>query len=151
MVNPIREASPAVIPHLVLSDASAALRFYQRALGALETYRVSPRRGFIAHAELQVGDYRIVVSDEVPDRGQKSARTLGGSPILLLVYAQDVDALARRFVRAGGVIVQPLQNRFNGDRSGEFQDPEGYRWVLSQRIEDVSPEEMARRMSMSSR
>lgn len=146
MLEPNHDVGPIVVPHLVVSNATNAIRFYQRALGATEIYRVSPRRGHIARAELAIGECRVMVSDELPGSGARSARSLGGSPIVLTVYAADVDALARRFVMAGGIILQALQVRLYGDRSGQFRDPEGYCWTLSQHLERVSPEEIARRM-----
>jgi PhnB protein len=147
LVKPIPEGYHSVTPYLALADGPRAIQFYRRALGATELYRLGARNGRIAHAELLIGDSRIMVSDELPEWGSKSARTYGGSPIVLCIYASDVDSLAKRFVSAGGTIVRPLQNQFYGDRSGQFQDPEGYRWTLAQRIEDVSPEEMTRRMA----
>lgn len=88
-----------------------------------------------------------MLSDDAPEWGQMSARGYGGSPIVLCIYTHDVARLAERFVRAGGTVVRALKDQFYGDRSGQFQDPEGYRWTLAQRIEDVPPEEMARRMA----
>jgi PhnB protein len=129
-----------------MSDAAAALEFYKRALGAVELYRMPMPNGKLGHAELQVGDSRIMLSDESPEWGTKSPRSFGGSPITLCIYTEDVDALARRFVEAGGETVRPLANQFYGDRSGTFKDPEGYLWTLAQHVEDVTPEEMQRRM-----
>lgn len=150
MVSPIPEGYQAIVPHLILSDAERAIRFYRRAFLATEIYRLTDRNGRIAHAELQLRDCRLTVSDEVddlPERGSKSARSLGGCPVMLVVYTPELDDVARRFVSAGGVIVSPLQNHFYGDRSGQFRDPEGYTWTLTERIELVTPEEMARRVT----
>ena len=137
---------PAVTPHLVMSDCGRAVLFYRRALGAVELYRLRTRDGRIAHAELRIGDSRLTISDEAPEWGSKSARSYGGSPTVLRVYASNVEVVASRFVKAGGIIVTPLRNQFYGDLSGQFQDPEGYRWILAQRVENVAPEEMVRRM-----
>jgi PhnB protein len=103
--------------------------------------------GSIARAELRIGTSVVMVSSEIPDWGALSARTLGGTPVGLMIYTTDVDALAARFVAAGGKVARPLADQFYGDRSGQFVCPEGYKWTLSQLIEDVSPEEMMRRMA----
>jgi PhnB protein len=150
MVGSIPEGYQAVIPHLILSDGDRAIRFYRRAFGATEIYRLTGRNGRIAHAELQIRDCRIMVSeemDELPAWAAKSARSYGGSPVVLVVYTHEVDTIARRFLNAGGIVVSPLQNHFYGDRSGQFRDPEGYIWTLAERIEQVAPEEMERRMA----
>jgi len=110
-------------------------------------YRLRLRTGKLVHAELQIGDSRVMLSDDVPEWGAKSARAFGGCPIVLSVYTDDVASLAERFVQAGGTIIHEVRDQFYGDRAGQFQDPEGYRWTLAQRIENVHPEEMARRMA----
>lgn len=147
MAKAIPDGYHALTPYLALSDASKAIAFYKEALGATELYRLSMPNGRIAHAELQVGDSRIMVSDEAPEWGNKSPKTIGGSPIALCIYTADVDGAAARFVKAGGKTLRPLENQFYGDRSGRFQDPEGYTWTLAQHVEDVSPDEMQKRMA----
>ncbi len=137
----------AVTPYLSLSDADKAIRFYAEALGAKELFRLPMPNGRIGHAELQIGDSRIMVASESPEWGNKSAKSYGGTPIALCLYTENVDALAERFVQAGGKVVRPLENQFYGDRSGQFEDPEGYKWTLAQHVEDVSPEEMKSRMA----
>jgi len=146
MVKPIPSGYHTVTPYLILTDADRAIRFYREALGAEELFRLPTPDEQVAHAELQIGDSRIMLASENPEWGAKSARTLGGTPIGLCIYTRDVDALAARFVAAGGKVLRPLQDQFYGDRSGQFEDPEGYAWTLAQHIEDVSPEEMKRRM-----
>ena len=147
MINAIPEGFHSVTPYLALRDAAKAIAFYEAALGAKEVYRLPMPDGKIAHAEIQIGNSRIMVSDENPSWGNSSALTLGGSPIGLCIYSDDVDALAKRFVAAGGKEVRPLSNQFYGDRTGTFSDPEGYKWTLAQHVEDVSPEEMMARMA----
>ncbi|MBV9946303.1 MAG: VOC family protein [Myxococcales bacterium] len=147
MPKAIPDGYHTVTPYLALSNASKAIAFYEQALGAKEIYRLPMPNGRIGHAELQIGDCRIMLSDEAPEWGNKSAKSLGGSPVNLAIYTENVDALAERFVKAGGRIVRPVQDQFYGDRSGTFEDPEGYKWTLSQHVEDVSPEEMQRRMA----
>jgi PhnB protein len=147
MSKAIPDGFHSVTPYLVLANAARGIEFYERALGAKEIYRLPMPDGSIGHAELQIGDSRIMLADEAPEQGAKSPRILGGSPIGLYVYVEDVDAAAERFVAAGGKVARPLENMFYGDRSGQFDDPEGYRWTLSQHLEDVTPEEMQRRMA----
>lgn len=147
MSKAIPEGYTALTPYLALRDAAKAIEFYKAALGAEEIYRLPMPDGRIAHAELQLRDARLMLSDEQPEWGNKSALTVGGSPIGLCVYCEDVDALAARFVAAGGKPVRPIENQFYGDSTGTFEDPEGYKWTLAQHVEDVSPEEMGRRMA----
>lgn len=147
MPKAIPDGYHSLTPYLALRDAAKAIEFYKAALGATELYRLSMPGGKIAHAELQIGNSRLMVSDEMPDWGNKSALAYGGSPVGLCIYTENVDALAERFVKAGGKQVRPLENQFYGDRSGQFLDPEGFKWTLMQHIEDVTPEEMQRRMA----
>ncbi|HZH78886.1 MAG TPA: VOC family protein [Archangium sp.] len=147
MPKAIPDGYSSLTPYLSLSDAAKAIEFYKAALGATELYRLPMPGGKIAHAEVQIGNSRIMLSDEMPDWGNKSAKSYGGTPVGLCIYTENVDALAERFVKAGGKLVKPLENQFYGDRSGQFEDPEGYKWTLAQHIEDVSPEEMQRRMA----
>ena len=145
MAKAIPDGFHTLTPYLVLADASAGIDFYERALGAVEVYRLPTPDGKIGHAELTIGNSRLMLADEAPEYGAKSPRAFGGCPIGLYVYLNDVDAAAERFLTAGGTLVRPVETQFYGDRSGQFDDPEGYRWTLSQHVEDVSPEEMKRR------
>ncbi len=147
MPKAIPDGFHSLTPYLALRDAAKAVEFYKAALGAVELYRLPMPGGKIAHGELQVGDSRLMFSDAMPEWGNKSAKDYGGTPVGLCIYTEDVEALAERFVKAGGKVLRPLENEFYGDRSGRFEDPEGYKWTLSQHIEDVSPEEMQRRMA----
>ncbi|MBK9259710.1 MAG: VOC family protein [Polyangiaceae bacterium] len=147
MAQPIPEGYHSVTPYLALADTAKAIAFYEAALGAKELYRLPMPNGRIGHAEIQIGNSRIMMSDEAPEWGNRSAKSMGGSPIGLCIYTDDVDALAKRFVAAGGKEIRPLANQFYGDRSGIFEDPEGYKWTLAQHIEEVSPEEMQARMA----
>jgi PhnB protein len=147
MPKAIPEGYRTVTPYLAMTDAGKAIAFYKEALGARELYRLPMPNGRIGHAELEIGEGRLMLADEAPEWGNKSAKSLGGTPVGLCIYTEDVDALAERFVKAGGKVVRPLQNQFYGDRSGTFEDPEGYKWTLGQHVEDVSPEEMKQRMA----
>ena len=146
MPKAVPEGFNSITPYLALRDAAKAIAFYKEALGATELYRLPMPNGKLGHAELQIGNSRIMMSDEAPEWGNKSARSLGGTPIGLCLYTDNVDALAERFVRAGGKVVRPVENQFYGDRSGTFEDPEGYKWTLAHHVEDVAPDEMQRRM-----
>ena len=147
MVEPIPAGYHAVTPYLSLSNAAKAIAFYAEALGAKEVYRLPMPNGRIGHAELQIGDCRIMLADESPEWGNKSAKSLGGTPVGLCIYTEDVDALADRFLKAGGKMLRPLQNQFYGDRSGTLVDPFGHIWTIATHVEDVSMEEINRRMA----
>ncbi len=101
--------------------------------------------GKIGHAEIQIGDAVIMLSDEFPEMGARSPRSIGGSPAAVLLYFEDVDAVARRAVAAGGKLARPVEDQFYGDRAGKLEDPFGHTWWIATRKEDVSPEEMKKR------
>ncbi len=136
-----------VTPHLVAQDAAAALAFYVRAFGAVERYRLVEPSGKIGHAEIAVGDAVVMVCDEYPDFGAVSPAAYGGSPIKLLIYVDDCDAVVGRAVEAGATLLRPVKDQFHGDRSGMVVDPAGFTWTIATRREDVSPDEMQRRFS----
>jgi PhnB protein len=137
----------SVTPHLVVSDGERAIQFYKRGLGAIELYQLRTRQGKIARAELAIGDCRLTLSDESPEWGARSARSYGGCSMSLRVYTQDVEALARSFLGAGGFVVEPLRDQAQGDRCGQFRDPEGYHWALAQRMEVVALEQLEQRVN----
>jgi len=144
-VNPIPEGYHSVTPYLIIRGAADAIEFYKKAFGATELFRFPGPDGKIGHAELQVGNSRIMLADEYPDMGYNGPQTLGGSPIALMVYLADVDAVFNRAVEAGATVKEPLQDKFYGDRIGTVIDPFGHRWHLATHQEDVSMEEMERR------
>ena len=137
----------SVTPYLIVKGAARALEFYKKAFNAQELYRLDAPGGMIGHAEIQIGDSRVMLSDEFPEMGARSPETLGGSPIGLCIYVEDVDALFRQAVAAGGKEERPVKDQFYGDRSGTLRDPFGHQWTIATHREDVSPEEMARRMA----
>lgn len=145
MVKPIPDGYSTVTPYLVLNDAKAAIEFYSKAFGAKELFRM-PMGDRIGHAELQIGNSRIMLADENPQRGAYSAKHYKGSPMSLMIYVEDVDSAAKNVVAAGAEIERPVENQFYGDRSGTFRDPFGYQWTVATHVEDVSSEEMKRRM-----
>ena len=144
-VQPIPEDYPQVTPYLCVDGASAAIEFYARVLGTTERMRMDMPDGKVSHAELQLGNGLIMLADEFPEIGVRSPKAFGGSPVTLSVYVEDVDAVFERAQRAGAKVLRPLEDQFYGDRSGQFEDPFGHRWSIASRVEDVPPEEMARR------
>jgi PhnB protein len=144
-VKPIPDGYPQVMPYLCVDNAVAAIDFYTKVLGAKERMRMPSPDGTIGHAELQIGDSVIMLSDEYPDMGVRSAKSIGGSPVTLSVYVEDVDGVFDLAVTSGAKALRPVQDQFYGDRSGQFEDPFGHRWSVATHIEDISPDEMAKR------
>ena len=144
-VKPIPDGYPRVSPYLVVDDGAKAIDFYTQVLGATERMRMGAPGGRIGHAELQLGDSVIMLADEFPDMGAVSPSTVGGTPVTLGVYVEDVDKTFDAAVQAGAKALRPVENQFYGDRSGQIEDPFGHRWSISTHIEDVSPDEMAKR------
>lgn len=144
-VKPIPAGYHSVTPYLVINDAAGAIEFYKKAFGATEIMRMADPSGKVGHAEIKIGDSPIMLADEYPEMGARSVQTLGGSPISIMLYVEDVDALGAQATAAGAKLVQPIENKFYGDRSGSFEDPFGYRWHIATHIEDISTEEMHKR------
>lgn len=145
-VKPIPDEYPQVTAYLCIDGASDAIDFYSKVLGATETVRMGAPDDKIGHAELSLGDSMIMLSDEFPEIGVQSPKTLGGSPVTMNVYVEDADAVFERAVQAGAKPLRAVEDQFYGDRSGQFEDPFGHRWNVSSHIEDVTPDEMERRM-----
>ncbi len=146
MVKPIPDSYPRVTPYLIVDDASAAIDFYSSVLGAEERMRMPGPDDRVGHAELCIGDSMIMLADEFPDMGARSPKSIGGSPVTIHVYVDDVDATIALAVKAGATITRPVEDKFYGDRGGEFLDPYGHRWSVASHIEDLSPAEMQLRM-----
>jgi PhnB protein len=144
-VQPIPDAYPRVTPYLFVDGAGAAIEFYARVLGATERMRMETPEGTVSHAELQLGDSVIMLADEFPELGVRGPKAFGGSPVMLSVYVEDVDAVFERAQQAGAKVLRPLEDEPYGDRVGQFEDPFGHRWSVATHIEDVAPEELARR------
>jgi PhnB protein len=144
-INPIPSEYPRVMPYLSVEGAAKAIDFYCKVLGATERMRMAGPDGSIGHAELQVGDSVVMLADPFPDMGAPTPTALKGSPVTLMVYVEDVDAVFARAIKAGSKEIAPVQDQFYGDRSGQFEDPFGHRWNVASHIEDVSPEEMEKR------
>jgi PhnB protein len=133
-------------PFLTARDPGAAIDFYRRAFGAVERMRLVEPGGAIAHAEIEIGEARFMLGHEYPDLGFASPETLGGSPVSIHLYVDDVDALTSRASAAGATVLRPPADEFYGDRSARVRDPFGFTWLLATRREEVSAEEMQRRM-----
>jgi PhnB protein len=146
-VKPIPEGYQVLTPYLVCKDAARAIEFYRNVLGATEKMRMPAPDGKVGHAELQFGSSQLMLADEYPEMGYRGPQAFGGSPVTLHLYVDDVDAVFKRAVSAGAKERQPVENKFYGDRSGTIEDPFGHTWNLSTHIEDVSPEEMEKRMA----
>jgi len=145
--RPRPSTAQSVTAHLIVRDAVAAIAFYSRAFGARELYRLVEPGGKVGHAELMIGNSRIMLADEYPDFGALGAASIGGSPIKLLLYVDDADAAVRQALDAGATELRPVKNQFHGDRSGMVLDPFGLSWTIATPVEDVSPAEMQRRFT----
>jgi PhnB protein len=143
--KPIPDGYHTVTPYLILHDARAGLEYYQKAFGAKETLKMEGPGGKIMHAEISIGDSVIMMADEFPEMGVRSPKSMGGTPVSILLYVEDVDQRFNKAVAAGGTIKKPLQNQFYGDRSGTYEDPFGHVWTIATHVEDVAPDEMRRR------
>lgn len=132
-------------PYLIIKGAAKALDFYRKAFGATELMRMQGPDGKVGHAEIKIGNSPIMLADEFPDMGYKSPQSLGGSPVSIMLYVEDVDKTVERAVAEGAKITKPVQDQFYGDRNGSIHDPFGHVWTISTHVEDVSPEEMERR------
>ena len=146
-VKPIPDGYPRVSPSLAIAGAADALEFYVKILGATERLRFEGPPGHIAHAEIQIGDSVIMLADEYPEMGFVGPSTMGGTPVTLGVYVEDVDATFAAALEAGATELRGVEDQFYGDRNGVFEDPWGHRWSVATHVEDVSEEEMHKRMA----
>jgi PhnB protein len=144
-VKAIPEGYSSLTPYLVMKNAGAAIDFYKSVFGATERMRMPAPEGKIGHAELQIGDSVLMMADEHPQMGFVGPETIGGTPVSLMLYVADVDAVWSKAIAAGAKELRPVQNQFYGDRTGTLQDPFGHVWTVGTHVEDVSPEEMERR------
>lgn len=134
----------SVTPYLIVRDAPAALAFYESVLGAVERLRLDSGGG-VSHAELQIGDSVVMLASEFPDFDALAPETVGGTPVSLLLYVDDVDAVVARAADRGATVLRPAENQFYGDRTATILDPFGHKWTLATNVEDVSEREMDRR------
>jgi len=144
-VKPIPEGYHSVTPYLIIRGAAEAIEFYKKAFGAVELFRFPSPDGKVGHAEIKIGDSPIMLADEYPPMGYKGPQSIGGSPVSLMIYVEDVDTIYNQAVTAGAAVKEALQDKFYGDRTGTLVDPFGHVWHISTHKEDVSMEEMVRR------
>jgi PhnB protein len=145
-VKPIPDGYHSITPYLVVDGAVKAIDFYKKVFGATELMRMaSPDGQRIGHAELKIGDSPIMLADEHPEMNIRGPQAIGGTPVSMMVYLEDVDTVFKRAVAAGGKELRPLADQFYGDRSGTFLDPFGHMWTVSTHVEDVPPDEMQKR------
>ena len=149
-VKPIPEGYHSVTPYLIIKGAADAIAFYQKAFGATELFRFPAPDGKIGHAEIKIGDSPIMLADEFAEMGYKGPQALGGSPVSLMIYLEDVDTVFNRAVEAGASVKEAVQDKFYGDRTGTLTDPFGHVWHVSTHKEDVSMEEMEERAKQAS-
>jgi PhnB protein len=144
-VHPIPEGYHTATPYLIVGDAASAIAFCKTAFQATEVTRMAGPDGRVGHADIQIGDSHIMLADEFPEMGARSPKTIGGSPVSMLLYVEDVDTCFSRAIAAGAKRLRPVQDQFYGDRSGTLQDPFGHQWTVATHQEDLTPEEMNRR------
>ena len=145
-VSPVPAGYHTLTPYLIVDGGARALAWYAEAFGAKEVLRLSAPGGRIGHAEIEIGDSRIMLADANPDMGAKGPEAFGGSPVSLHLYVPDMDAMMAKAVAAGATVKSPAEDKFYGDRLGSLVDPFGHTWHLSTHIEDVTEEEIERRM-----
>ena len=145
-VKPIPEGYHSITPYLIVNGGAKALDFYKKAFGATELFRME-HEGKIGHAEIKIGDSPIMLADEQPGMGYVGPQALGGTPVSLMIYVEDVDKTYKQAISSGGVEVKALQDQFYGDRSGTLKDPFGHVWTVATHKEDVTPEEMNKRIA----
>lgn len=148
-IKPIPEGYHCVTALLTLRNTREAIAFYKKAFGAKDIGDVmTTPDGLVVHAEIQIGDSRIMLADENPQAPTKSPQTLGAATGAMQIYVEDVDTVFTQALAAGATVVFALANQFYGDRSGRVVDPFGHQWLISSHVEDVTPEEMKKRMAM---
>lgn len=145
-VKPIPDGYHSVTPYLICDRAADAIEYYKKAFGATELFRMD-HEGKVGHAELKIGDSPIMLADEFPQMGYRSPKALGGTPVSIMIYVEDVDTVYQQAIDSGATEVKPLQDQFYGDRSGTLTDPFGHVWTVATHKEDVTMEEMNRRMA----
>ena len=143
--KPIPDGYHSVTPYLIIEGAGEAIEFHKQAFGAKELFRFPAPDGKIGHAEIKIGDSPIMLADAYPDMGYNGPKSLGGSPVSLMIYVEDVDAVFNQAVQAGATVKEAVSDKFYGDRIGSLIDPFGHVWHVSTHKEDVSLEEMQRR------
>jgi len=149
-VKAIPNGYHSVTPYLIVDGAAGAIDYYTRAFNATELMRFPGPDGRVVHAELQIGNSRIMLGDARPDMGQRDPKSIGGSATGLMIYVEDVDRVFMQAIEAGGNVREAVKDQFYGDRSGSLVDPFGHMWTISTHVEDVTDDEMRRRMERMS-
>jgi PhnB protein len=149
--KPIPDGYHTATPYLIVKGAAQAIEFYKKAFGATELMRMPQPGGKIGHAEIKIGDSPIMLADESPDVGARSPQSIGGSPVSIMLYVEDVDKIFSHAVAAGAKVKRPVADQFYGDRTGGIEDPFGHLWYIATHKEDVSPEEMRKRAAAAGR
>lgn len=143
-VKPIPDGYQTATPYLIVNNAAQAIEFYKKALGAVEVVRLE-NNGKIMHAEIRIGTSVLMLADECPEMHALSPKTIGGSPISIMLYVDAVDDVVGRAVAQGATLTRPVADMFYGDRSGGIEDPFGHKWFIATHIEDVPPAELEKR------
>ncbi|MGE0407191.1 MAG: VOC family protein [Candidatus Korobacteraceae bacterium] len=146
-VKPKPDNYHSVTPYLIIKGAARAIDFYKKVFDARDDVRMDGPGGKIMHAEIKIGDSMVMLADEMPEMGHRSPVAYGGTPVSLVLYVPDADAVAAKLTASGGKTIKPLENQFWGDRMGTFADPFGHVWSIATHVEDVTPDEMQRRMA----
>lgn len=146
-VKAIPDGYSSITPYLIVKGAAEAIAFYVRVFGATERLRLPSPVGGVGHAEISVGNSVIMLADEFPDMGALSPQSLGGTPVSLMLYVDDVDTVFARALAAGARELRAVEHKFYGDRLGQVEDPFGHVWSLATHVEDVPPEDLPRRMA----
>lgn len=146
-VKPIPDGYHTATAYLIIKGAAEAIVFYKQVFGATELMRIPMPGGVLAHAEIKIGDSPIMLADEFPEMNVRGPKTIGGTPVSLMLYVENADEVFTRAIAAGAKELRPLQNQFYGDRSGTLEDPFGHQWTIATHVEDVGHEEIERRMA----
>jgi len=144
-VKPVPDGFHTATPYLIVKGAGKAIDFYKQAFGAEELFRLEMPGGMIGHAEIKIGNSPIMMGDECVEMGYKSPEAIGGTPVSLMLYVENVDAVFQRAVAAGAKVKEAVQDKFYGDRAGTVVDPFGHQWHIATHIEDVSHDEVMQR------
>lgn len=145
-IKAVPDGYHSVTPYLIVKGAARAIAFYEKAFGARQRLCLPSPGGGIGHAELEIGDSILMLADEFPGMGARCPEAIGGSPVSLLIYVEDVDAVFSSAIAAGARLLRPLENKFYGDRAGQVQDPFGHIWTLASHFENVTAEQLSERM-----
>jgi PhnB protein len=146
-VKPIPEGYHSVTPYLCVKGGADAIEFYKKAFGAKEVMRMGGPEGKIGHAELQLGDSRVMLADEFPEMGFLSPQSVGGVPVMMHLYVEDVDSTVSRATNAGAKVTRPIEDQFYGDRAGQIEDPFGHKWYVSTHKEDLTMDQIKERQA----